>query len=72
MGTAQGFHGYPPDQGYAFLRQATLTLRTTSSVVLAIAGNALKAFPGLGTLGASDFAQISARAFDPAWVAGLR
>ncbi|MCG7593498.1 dethiobiotin synthase [Mycobacterium sp. C3-094] len=27
---------------------------------------------GLGTLGASDFAQISARAFDPAWVAGLR
>jgi len=35
----------------AFLRQATLTLRTTSSVVLAIAGNALKAFPGLGTLG---------------------
>lgn len=35
----------------AFLRQATLTLRTTSSVILAIAGNALKAFPGLGTLG---------------------
>jgi uncharacterized protein len=35
----------------AFLRQAALTLRTTSSVVLAIAGNALKAFPGLGTLG---------------------
>lgn len=35
----------------AFLREAALTLRTTSSVVLAIAGNALKAFPGLGTLG---------------------
>ncbi|MCQ4165245.1 GTPase [Tahibacter harae] len=35
----------------AFLRQAALTLRTTSSVILAIAGNALKAFPGLGTLG---------------------
>lgn len=27
---------------------------------------------GLGTLGASDFAQISARAFDPDWVTGLR
>lgn len=26
---------------------------------------------GAGTLGASDFAQMSARAFDPAWVAGL-
>ncbi len=24
MGTAQGFHGYPPDQGYAFLRQAII------------------------------------------------
>lgn len=35
----------------AFLREAALNLRTTSSVVLAIAGNALKAFPGLGTLG---------------------
>jgi hypothetical protein len=35
----------------AFLEKATLTVRTTSSVVLAIAGNALKAFPGLGTLG---------------------
>lgn len=34
-----------------FLRQARLTLRTGSSLVLAIAGNALKAFPGLGTLG---------------------
>jgi GTPase Era involved in 16S rRNA processing len=34
-----------------FLRQARLTLRTGSSIVLAIAGNALKAFPGLGTLG---------------------
>ena len=34
----------------AFLEKATLTVRTTSSVVLAIAGNALKAFPGLGTI----------------------
>jgi len=34
-----------------FVRQARLTLRTVSSIVLAIAGNALKAFPGLGTLG---------------------
>ncbi|WP_266170000.1 GTPase [Dyella subtropica] len=34
-----------------FVRQAKLTLRTGSSIVLAIAGNALKAFPGLGTLG---------------------
>ncbi|HET8900161.1 MAG TPA: GTPase [Rhodanobacteraceae bacterium] len=35
----------------AFLKQARLTLRGSASVVLAIAGNALKAFPGLGTLG---------------------
>jgi hypothetical protein len=34
-----------------FLRQARLTLRTGSSIVLAVAGNAVKAFPGLGTLG---------------------
>jgi GTP-binding protein EngB required for normal cell division len=34
-----------------FIRQAGLTLRTGSSIVLAVAGNALKAFPGLGTLG---------------------
>jgi GTP-binding protein EngB required for normal cell division len=34
-----------------FVRQARLTLRTGSSIVLAVAGNALKAFPGLGTLG---------------------
>jgi uncharacterized protein len=34
-----------------FLHQARLTLRTGSSIVLAIAGNALKAFPGMGTLG---------------------
>ncbi len=33
-----------------FVQQARLTLRTGSSIVLAIAGNALKAFPGLGTL----------------------
>ena len=35
----------------AFLAQMKLTLRTSASLVLAIAGNALKAFPGLGTLG---------------------
>jgi GTP-binding protein EngB required for normal cell division len=34
-----------------FVHQARLTLRTGSSIVLAVAGNALKAFPGLGTLG---------------------
>jgi len=34
-----------------FLAQVKLTLRTSASLVLAIAGNALKAFPGLGTLG---------------------
>ena len=34
-----------------FLKQARMNLRTSASVVLAIAGNALKAFPGLGTLG---------------------
>ncbi|MEO8669876.1 MAG: GTPase domain-containing protein [Tahibacter sp.] len=34
-----------------FLAQAALNLRTSASIVLAIAGNALKAFPGLGTLG---------------------
>ncbi len=34
----------------AFLKQARMTLRASASVVLAIAGNALKAFPGLGTL----------------------
>jgi len=33
------------------LRQVRLTLRTGASVVLAVAGNGLKAFPGLGTLG---------------------
>ncbi|KGI78549.1 GTPase domain-containing protein [Oleiagrimonas soli] len=35
----------------AFLQRARLTVRTSASLVLAIAGNALKAFPGLGTLG---------------------
>lgn len=35
----------------AFLSQVKLTIRTSASLVLAIAGNALKAFPGLGTLG---------------------
>lgn len=34
-----------------FVRQARLTLRSGTSIALAIAGNALKAFPGLGTLG---------------------
>jgi GTP-binding protein EngB required for normal cell division len=34
-----------------FVQQARLTLRSGSSIVLAVAGNALKAFPGLGTLG---------------------
>ena len=34
-----------------FVQQTRLTLRTGSSIVLAVAGNALKAFPGLGTLG---------------------
>lgn len=35
----------------AFLESATLTVRTATTLVLAIAGNAAKAFPGLGTLG---------------------
>ena len=35
----------------AFLSQVKLTVRTSTSLVLAIAGNAMKAFPGLGTLG---------------------
>lgn len=35
----------------ALLREARMTVRTGTSVVLAVAGNALKAFPGLGTLG---------------------
>jgi uncharacterized protein len=35
----------------AFLGRVRLTVRTSASLVLAIAGNALKAFPGLGTLG---------------------
>jgi GTP-binding protein EngB required for normal cell division len=34
-----------------FLAQVKLTVRTSASIVLAIAGNAAKAFPGLGTLG---------------------
>ncbi|MEO8998717.1 MAG: GTPase, partial [Rhodanobacter sp.] len=34
-----------------FVQQARITLRTGTSIVLAVAGNALKAFPGLGTLG---------------------
>ncbi|MGH8124002.1 MAG: GTPase [Rudaea sp.] len=34
----------------AFLGQVKLTVRTSASLVLAIAGNAAKAFPGLGTL----------------------
>jgi GTP-binding protein EngB required for normal cell division len=35
----------------AFISQVKLTVRTSASLVLAIAGNAAKAFPGLGTLG---------------------
>lgn len=35
----------------AFLTRAGGLVRTTTSIALAIAGNALKAFPGLGTLG---------------------
>jgi small GTP-binding protein len=35
----------------AFLGRAGGLVRTTTSITLAIAGNALKAFPGLGTLG---------------------
>jgi len=34
-----------------FVAQVKLTVRTSASLVLAIAGNAAKAFPGLGTLG---------------------
>jgi GTP-binding protein EngB required for normal cell division len=34
----------------AFLGQVKLTVRTSASLLLAIAGNAAKAFPGLGTL----------------------
>lgn len=35
----------------AFVQRAGSTLRTATSVTLAIAGNALKAFPGIGTIG---------------------
>jgi GTPase SAR1 family protein len=35
----------------ALLSRVGLTVRNTTALVLAIAGNALKAFPGLGTLG---------------------
>ena len=35
----------------AFVAQVKLSVRTSASLVLAIAGNAAKAFPGLGTLG---------------------
>lgn len=35
----------------SLLSRLGLTVRNTSAIVLAIAGNALKAFPGLGTLG---------------------
>lgn len=35
----------------ALVSRLGLTVRNTSAIVLAIAGNALKAFPGLGTLG---------------------
>lgn len=35
----------------ALLKRLGLTVRNTTAIILAIAGNALKAFPGLGTLG---------------------
>ncbi|HEY6942949.1 MAG TPA: GTP-binding protein HSR1, partial [Dokdonella sp.] len=35
----------------ALLSRVGLTVRNTTALVLAIAGNAMKAFPGLGTLG---------------------
>ena len=35
----------------AFLARAGGLVRTTTSITLAVAGNALKAFPGFGTLG---------------------
>lgn len=35
----------------ALLSRVGLTVRNTTAIVLAIAGNAMKAFPGLGTLG---------------------
>jgi GTP-binding protein EngB required for normal cell division len=35
----------------ALLKRLGLTVRNTTAIVLAIAGNAMKAFPGLGTLG---------------------
>ena len=35
----------------ALLKRLGLTVRNASAIVLAIAGNALKAFPGFGTLG---------------------
>ena len=35
----------------ALVSRLGLTVRNTTAIVLAIAGNALKAFPGLGTLG---------------------
>jgi uncharacterized protein len=34
-----------------FVQRAAGTVRTTTSITLAIAGNVLKAFPGLGTVG---------------------
>lgn len=34
-----------------FVGQAKMTVRTSASIVLAIVGNAAKAFPGIGTLG---------------------
>jgi len=37
----------------AMVAQASKVVRTRTGIVLAIAGNALKAFPGLGTLGGS-------------------
>jgi len=48
-----GIHGIPIREVDLddFLTRAGGLLRTSTSVVLAVAGNALKAFPGFGTLG---------------------
>lgn len=48
-----GVHGVPVRELAVddLLKRLGLTVRNTTAVVLAIAGNAFKAFPGLGTLG---------------------
>lgn len=49
----------------AFLGKVKLTVRTSTSLVLAIAGNAAKAFPGLGTLGGGVLHAIGAPTHTP-------